>query len=102
MSVLPALLTGDELFHDAQSSRISGPRGARTSDDLMNSGSNRCGRENPDGQVSPRRRRQLNDRTAIDESDEINLLYETDEDDQTRVVQTVSSVDSYEGMYQYE
>jgi hypothetical protein len=55
-------------------------------------------------------RRQLNDRTVMEESsssDKINLSYE-DEDDQTRVqVQTVSSVDSneylrYYLLYRYE
>ena len=40
----------------------------------------------------------------IEESDESNLSYEDDdEDDQTRVqVQTVSSVDSNEYLYRYE
>ncbi len=99
--------TEEEVFHDARSNRVRRGRGARTSKEFTNSGGrNRRGRENPDHPVSPRRRRQLNDRTVIEESDEINLSYETDDEDaQTpRVrVHTVSSVDgSSDSFYRYE
>jgi hypothetical protein len=48
-------------------------------------------------------RRQLNNWTEMEESDEINLSYE-DEDSQARVrqVQTVSSVDSNKYLYWYK
>jgi hypothetical protein len=80
-----SIRTADDIFHDALSNGISG-QGSRTSKTLTNSGRNRGGPENPDRPVSPRRRRQLNDRSVIEEWEEINLLYETDKDYQNRVV----------------
>jgi hypothetical protein len=93
----------EEVFHDARSNRVRRGRGARTSEEFTNSGGrNRRGRENPDHPLSPRRRRQLNDRTVIEESEEINLSFETDDEESVHL-QTVSSVeDSNESLYRYE
>jgi hypothetical protein len=95
--------TEEETFHDAQSNRGLSGRGARTSEDLTSSGRNRRGRENSDHLVSPRRRRRLTD-GMIEESDEINLSYDTSEDegDVQTVVHVSSSVDSNEeDLYRY-
>jgi hypothetical protein len=63
----------EDVFHDARSTRTSA-RAARISEDS----NRRARRDNTN--PSPRRRRQLNDRTVVEESDEINLSYEDDED----------------------